>query len=542
MKDHAEVGGRSHVGSDRALMRQTASLLATDLSLGELFERLTSMLPEYLDSSVVFIALTHPDGTASIEYIYDHGEIRRYPHIPIEGQRSRSLEVIRTGEVIWGNDPSVWAPEGSNPINKDRPWTNDTISAIFVPMRAGGATIGVLSVQSTRGGAYTPDDVEVVAAIGHYVGVAVENQRMYQRLQHTADHDPLTGLANYPRLAREVDWALRRASPEQPATLAVFDLVNFAAFNELYGYGEGDAVLKEVSQVLAEFADDQVVVGRFGADVFMLLRKASDPADVDTFVARVAARLATLSYRANGNTIPIWAACGYAVAPADVATRHALVSRCIDRARLSRQQACRPVRSDEFDTFALHGTFDGIETIVTALLDRDPYTRVHLFDVNALAEAWSREGLQLDADERAMFLQASFLHDAGKLLVSDRILVKPGSLTEAEFEAVRQHAFYGEQILAPHHGFERISAIVGQHHERWDGRGYPRGLKGEEISPLARAVSVIDVFSAMVADRPYHRGVSEADAIAELRRCAGTQFDPYYVEAFAAWRENRAPG
>src|SRR5271156_4225125 len=112
VKDHAAAGDRSRVGSDRALMRQAANLLATDLSLGELFERLTSMLPEYLDSSVVFIALARPDGSASIEFIYDHGEIRPYPHIPLS-EGSRALAVIRSGELIWGNDPAVWAPQGS---------------------------------------------------------------------------------------------------------------------------------------------------------------------------------------------------------------------------------------------------------------------------------------------------------------------------------------------------------------------------------------------------------------------------------------------
>src|SRR5579863_147673 len=182
---------------DRQLIRQAASLLATDLSLGELFERLTRMLAEYVDSSVVFVALARPDGHHAIEYVFDHGEIRRYPHLELTDPRSRALAVIRSGEIIWGNSPEVWAPGGSSPLNKDRPWTNDTVSAIFVPMIAGGATVGALSVQSSRGGAYTPADVDAIAAIVHFLGVAVQNQRMYQTLQRTAEYDPLTMLANH---------------------------------------------------------------------------------------------------------------------------------------------------------------------------------------------------------------------------------------------------------------------------------------------------------------------------------------------------------
>jgi diguanylate cyclase (GGDEF)-like protein len=518
-------------------MRQVANLLATDLSLGELFDRLTKMLPEYLDSSVVFIALARADQEHSIEYFYDHGEIKRYPHIVL-GPHSRAREVIRTGEMIWGNDPSVWAPEGSEPIHKDRPWTNDTVSAIFVPMRAGGNTVGCLSVQSTRGGAYTTDEVELVAAIGHYVGVAVENQRMYQTLQRTAEYDVMTGLASYPKFSRELDETVASATSLRPATVLVLNIVNFSPFNEVYGYSEGDEVLRMVGDALREFEDGNVVCARYGGDVFMVLVKESAPDDVDPFVARLRHRLRQLAYVSRDQTIPISVAIGYALAPLDGGTRYALVSRCVDRTRISRREGCRPTRSDEPSSSPLAGTFTGIETIVTALLDRDPYTRVHLYEVNAMAKEWSQHNLELDRDALGTFLQASLLHDVGKLLVSDRLLVKPGRLSAEEYESVKRHAVYGRNILALQTGWDEVAAIVGQHHEWWNGQGYPNGLSGEEIHPLARAISILDAYSAMVSDRPYHRGITEDAALAELQRFSGTQFDPHYVERFVAWRES----
>ncbi|MBV8154852.1 MAG: diguanylate cyclase [Candidatus Eremiobacteraeota bacterium] len=517
-------------------MRQVANLLATDLSLGELFDRLTKMLPEHLDSSVVFIALARPDDQHSIEYFYDHGEIKRYPHIVL-GPHSRARAVIGTGEMIWGNDPSVWAPQGSEPIHKDRPWTNDTVSAIFVPMKAGGSTVGCLSVQSTRAGAYTTDEVELVAAIGHYVGVAVENQRMYQTLQRTAEYDVQTGLASYSKFARELDETVASATSLRPATVIVLDIVNFSAFNEVYGYSEGDEVLRLVGDVLHDCEDGNVVCARYGDDVFMVLVKESSPDEVDPFVARLDKRLRALAYVSRDQTIPVSVAIGYALAPLDGGTRYSLISRCVDRARLSRREGCRPIRVDDPSASPLAGTFSGIETIVSALLDRDPYTRVHLFEVNAMAKLWSQHNLELDRDALAMFLQASLLHDVGKLLVSDRILVKPGRLSTEEYESAKRHAIYGRNVLALQPGWDEVAAIVGQHHEWWNGRGYPEGLAGEAIHPLARAVAVLDAYSAMVSDRPYHRGVTEAAALAELQRCAGTQFDPYYVERFVAWRE-----
>src|SRR5579862_7255370 len=536
MKEIAAPGERSRGESDRALMRQVANLLATDLSLGELFDRLTKMLPEYLDSSVVFIALARPDQQHSIEYFYDHGEIRRYPHIPL-GPLSRAREVIRTGEMIWGNDPSVWAPGGSEPIHKDRPWTNDTVSAIFVPMRAGGATVGCLSVQSTRSGAYTIDEVESVAAIGHYVGVAVENQRMYQTLQRTADYDPMTGLANYSKFSRELDDALRSATSLRPTIVVELDIVNFAMFNELYGYTEGDDVLRRLGDVLHEIEDNNIVVARYGGDMFLVLVKESAPDEVEPFVEDLSRRLGELTYFTREQTIPISVAFGYAIGPLDGGTRHELMSRAVDRARISRKEGCKPARSDQASPNEVAGNFAGIETIVTALLDRDPYTRVHLLEVNRMASRWSQFNLELDRDSLATFLQASLLHDVGKLMISERLLVKPGRLSLDEYESVKRHAGYGCNVLTLHEGWAEVAAIVGQHHEWWNGEGYPAGLAGEAIHPLARAVAVLDAYSAMVSNRSYHRGVTEAAALAELQRCAGTQFDPYYVERFVAWRE-----
>ena len=536
------LGERSPSNHDRTLMKRAASLLATDLSLGELFERLTRLLAEFVDSSVVFIALAKPDQRHSIEYFYDHGEIRRYPHIEL-GPNSRAREVIRTGEAIWGPRPDVWAPSGSTPIHVDRPWTNDTVSAIFVPMKAGGDVVGALSVQSTREDAYTEDDVEMIGAIGHYLGIAVQNQRMYQALQRTAEYDPLTGLANHSRMLRELDRALDAATSTRPALAVMLDVVNFGTFNETYGYAEGDEVLRRIAETLRAFedADENISVGRFGGDVFMVLLRDTVSDLVAHFVDRLSAQLREIAYVARDQTLPVSIACGYAVAPVDAGDRGDLVALCVRRTAVSRKQGCRPVGRDDVDTYALHGSFAGIETIVDALLDRDPFTRAHLLHVNAMAKLWSEFNLDLDRSALAKFLQASLLHDVGTLLVSDKVLAKPARLTVDEYAAAMQHAAFGRHILAKHPGYEDVAEIVGQHHERWDGTGYPGGIAGEAIDPIARAVSILDAFSAMVADRPYHRAISEDAALAELQRCAGTQFDPVLVDRFIVWREDARP-
>jgi len=524
---------------DSSLIRQAASLLAADISLYDLFERLTGLLAAHVDASVVFVALTDSAGTPTIEFIHDHGENRRDAHLPLT-MKSRARRAIETGDVIWGNSPEEWAPEGSSPIYTDRPQSNDSVSAIFVPMRVAGRVVGAFSVQSKRGGAYDPESVELVAAIGHFLGVAIENNRLLATLTRSADYDTLTGLANHSRLLRALDGAIARATSTRPVGVLMFNLTNFGSFNDTYGYAEGDAVLKRVASTLEGLQDDDLTIGRFGGDVFLALVEGRSRERALDVVANAMERLRALSYAGPDVSIPISVACGYAFVPLETSGRVDAVALCVHRTRLSRKLGGMPIGEDDIDSYHLHGIFEGIETVVGSLLDRDPFTRVHLFHVNAMAKHWSEYNLDLDAAQLGWLLQASLLHDVGKLLIPDKILIKPGALTAEEYRSMQEHATFGRTILLPYESFADVAEIVGQHHERWDGAGYPNGLRGEQIRPLARAIAILDAFSAMVVDRPYHRGIPEADALAEIERCSGTQFDPDYVERFLAWRRGAA--
>jgi HD-GYP domain-containing protein (c-di-GMP phosphodiesterase class II) len=149
-------------------------------------------------------------------------------------------------------------------------------------------------------------------------------------------------------------------------------------------------------------------------------------------------------------------------------------------------------------------------------------------------------GLGLRSEEIEQVAHAAELHDIGKLAIPDTILHKPASLTPEEFIYVRKHTLVGERILAAAPALRNVAALVRASHERWNGGGYPDGLAGEDIPLGARIVAVCDAFDAMVSDRPYRTAMSHEDAIEELRRCSGSQFDPAVVAAFCeAWSERR---
>jgi putative nucleotidyltransferase with HDIG domain len=160
-------------------------------------------------------------------------------------------------------------------------------------------------------------------------------------------------------------------------------------------------------------------------------------------------------------------------------------------------------------------------------------TYVHLCQVASYTELLARE-LQLSRKESVLAVRAALLHDVGKIAVADEILTKPGPLTDAEMAVMVHHAEWGNDILARTGGFEPILDAVRSHHEWFDGRGYPAGLRGSEIPHMARMIAVTDAFDTMTSPRPYRRSCSVDSALEELAAYSGTQFDPEISGAFAS--------
>jgi HD-GYP domain-containing protein (c-di-GMP phosphodiesterase class II) len=171
------------------------------------------------------------------------------------------------------------------------------------------------------------------------------------------------------------------------------------------------------------------------------------------------------------------------------------------------------------------------DVLLKILSERSPDLGVHLDQVTGLCEAVANR-LDLPDEERAPMLQAASLHDVGKAAIPDEILNKPGALDEEEWHFIRRHTVIGERILSAAPALNRAAKLVRASHERHDGTGYPDELLGSQIPLGARIISVCDAYDAMTSERPYRKAVSPADALEELRRCAGSQFDPEVVAAF----------
>ncbi len=350
-----------------------------------------------------------------------------------------------------------------------------------------------------------------------------------------ADHDPLTGLLNhraFQKCFREEIQAAQAAG--KPLALLVMDLDNFKFFNDAYGHAAGDDVLRQVAQALGACRGAADTLARFGGDEFVLLMPGADRAAAERMGVELREALSLVCYRPldYDSTIPFTFSLGIASRPEDGSGRTELMEAADARLRAAKTggEDGEALRLRQSMTRAKEG-FSMLDALVTAVDNKDRYTRRHSEDVLAYSVQIARR-LGLSAREQYTVQVAALLHDVGKIGVPDAILRKPGRLSEQDFEAVKQHPMMGSIIVGAVPGFEETLDAIRHHHERWDGGGYPFGLRGEETPLMARLMAVADAYSAMTTDRPYRKGMHPARARQILDEGAGTQWDPHCVKAF----------
>ena len=347
-----------------------------------------------------------------------------------------------------------------------------------------------------------------------------ENQDLLHLTQREALTDELTTLPNRRALVGDLERKLARATTERPLALVLYDLDGFKHYNDNFGHPAGDALLQRLGGRLASCLRDQGVAYRMGGDEFCALIDLGRTELSITLAATAAALSET------GEGFQIGCSYGTVVCPAEAQDIPGAL-------RLADQRMYAQKRGGRASASRQSG-----DVLLTALEERDPGLRAHLRDVAELAAETARS-FGLDHDEVEPIRQAAELHDVGKVAVPDAILNKPSPLEPAEWEFIRRHTLIGERIINAAPALHQVASLVRSSHENFDGSGYPDRLAGDQIPVGARIIAVCDAFDAMTTTRPYRRAMSEADAVAELRRCAGRQFDPEVVERFCRSLELR---
>lgn len=330
------------------------------------------------------------------------------------------------------------------------------------------------------------------------------------RLQHLSYHDQLTQLYNRRYFEEELVRLDRKE--HYPLMITIADINGLKLINDSFGHSIGDEYIKRVAKVLLKGVRKKDIVCRLAGDEFIIL---SPNTELET-IKNIVSHIKELARNESINSVDISISFGYG-------------------AKYSEEESVIDVfkRAEDFmykkklvESPSMRGKT--IYTIMAALHEKNPREEQHSHRVSELCE---KMGLALDLqeDEIKELRTVGMLHDIGKVAIEEGILNKNDKLNENEWEEIKRHPEIGYRILSTVNELSEMAEYVLAHHERWDGRGYPKGLKGEEIPIQSRIIAIADAYDAMISERSYRKALSKEYAINELKQGAGSQFCPYCV-------------
>ncbi len=413
-------------------------------------------------------------------------------------------------------------------------------SIVYLPLITKDEGIGSLIIGSRLPHAYTPTQVNLLERLASQISTSIANSQLYARAEQKSRIDELTGLYNRRHfdetLKHEIDRHSRYGSM---LSLAFIDLDNFKRYNDTLGHLAGDKLLAQVGHLLQASVRNIDMAFRYGGDEFAIIMPHTSSENCYTVAERVRG---IITAEIASNQISVTTSFGLASWPSDGLTTDHLINAADkalyhakhtggNRTCVVSQMLPLATEIHEKTPAAEKETLNIIYALASTIEARDTYTYGHSQKVRAYAVALA-ESLGLPPEKVVAISHAALLHDIGKIGIYDDVLNKSEKLDVAEFEIVKAHPELSRAIVAHVSSLTPCLQAIHQHHERWDGKGYPSGLKGEALSLEGRILAIADAFDAMTSKRPYRAPMSSKDAVQELKHGAGTQFDPNLVEAF----------
>jgi diguanylate cyclase (GGDEF)-like protein/putative nucleotidyltransferase with HDIG domain len=521
---------------ETTLLNRLTSIITSSVSIQMIFEGFAEELKKVADIDWATIALVDGNELCFMVLSSTIGSAwRPGQRIPLEGTAT---------EAVCREKKSLYEPD----LNRQqRFWTGETHlqhgirSVVYLPLSVTDRTIGSLILASREPNVYNRRQIKLLEKVALQIAAPIENAQLYARLEQKSRIDELTGLFNRRHFEERLKEELSRHSRYGDVfSIFMIDLDNFKAYNDVYGHPAGDILLGNIGRIIKNSVRNVDQAFRYGGDEFVVIlpQTARDAAyvvaervrrqmaeEMEKRVIAVTCSIGLASYPADGMLS------GELVDVADTALYHAKRTGG-NRIFLSSKILSKPPNNGGIPGIDTKpGSLSEVYDIASAVEAKDPYTYGHSKKVNIYAVALA-EAIGLSPDEVSALSAAALLHDIGKVGIPDKVLNKKGKLTKEDWETIKAHPKLGANIIS---NIPRLAPSVNSvlyHHERWDGSGYPEGLKGEEIPLESRILAIADSFEAMTAARPYRPALSLEEVVTELRQGAGLQFDPKLVEVF----------
>lgn len=354
---------------------------------------------------------------------------------------------------------------------------------------------------------------------GNTTGVVIvfrdftDKKEKQKQIEFLSFHDHLTGLYN----RRYMEDALKRLDTERnlPFTIMILDLNGLKLTNDAFGHEVGDKVIKIASEIMSKVCRADDIISRIGGDEFAILLPNTD----EKYAESIKRRINEAASIAEFNSVIVSLAIGYAVK-----------TNINEDISVIQKKADNDMYNDKLRFGKSMGSLT-IETVLRNICNKYESEQLHTEKVSQYCELLAK-ALGLSEKEISDVKTAGALHDIGLIIVQPEILNKQGKLTEEEMNVIKRHPEIGYQILKGVDKYVSLAESILYHHERFDGKGYPKGLMGIEIPIHARIIAVADAYEAMTSKRSYKKYLSKEEAELELLRCAGTQFDSHIVKVF----------
>lgn len=382
-----------------------------------------------------------------------------------------------------------------------------------------------------------------------------------KKLKQLSLIDPSTGLYNHLHLERALEGEFHRAKRNAyPLSLIMLDIDYFKSINDVYGHEFGDLVLRQFAQQLKRMVRRYDIVFRFGGEEFIIVSPGIDREEALSLAQRLLNALNLYNFGDKKNSVKLKLSIAVVSYPEDRVSKEMdlvdlaeeIISKVKERggnrvcstedteakgraiSKRTKEKIDVGILKSKIDKLtkkANQGLVEAIFAFAKTIKLKDRYTGEHVEKTVYYATEVAKE-LSLSKGQIEFVKQAAVLHDLGKIGISERILLKKSKFTKKEFERIKSHPHIAADILRPIHALHNVIPLIFYHHERWDGKGYPGGIKGEDIPIGARIIAIADVYQALTSDRPYRKAYSKREAVKIIKKGSGTQFDPQVVNAF----------